>query len=44
MVDFNIMFTFVYTGWEGSTNDAPVFMDKVTRKNMDFPRPADDKY
>ena len=25
--DFDMMFTFVYVGWEGTTNDACVFLD-----------------
>lgn len=29
MVNFNMMFTFVYTGWEGFANDARVFTDTL---------------
>ena len=29
--DFDMMFTFVYAGWEGITNNARVFLDALTR-------------
>ena len=29
--DFDMMFTFVYAGWEGTINDACVFLDAFTR-------------
>ena len=29
--DFDMMFTFVYAGWEGTANDARVFLDVLTR-------------
>ena len=29
--DFDMMFTFVYFGWDGTINDACVFLDALTR-------------
>ena len=29
--DFDKIFTFVYVGWEGATNDAHVFLDALSR-------------
>ena len=29
--DFDMMFTFVYIGWKGTTTDARVFLDVLTR-------------
>lgn len=37
--DFDMMFTFVYTGWEGTANDSRVFADAVTRPENKFPFP-----
>ena len=36
---FDMMFTFVYTGWEGTANDSRVFVDAVTRPENKFPFP-----
>ena len=36
---FDMMFTFVYTGWEGTANDSRVFMDALTRVENQFPFP-----
>jgi hypothetical protein len=32
-----MMFTFVYSGWEGTANDSRVFYDAVTRPENEFP-------
>ena len=29
--DFDMKFTFVYTGWEGTANDSRVFLDAFQR-------------
>ena len=29
--DFDMKFTFVYTGWEGTTNDSRVFLEALQR-------------
>ncbi|XP_062104403.1 uncharacterized protein LOC133815601 [Humulus lupulus] len=35
---FNMMFTYVYVGWEGTTNDSRVLLDAI-RKDDNFPMP-----
>ena len=42
--DFDMMFTFVYVGWEGTTNDACVFLDALTRPEVNLPWPSEGKY
>ncbi|KAL2518335.1 hypothetical protein Adt_14582 [Abeliophyllum distichum] len=37
--DFDMKFSFVYTGWEGTANDSRVFVDAVTRSSNNFPMP-----
>ena len=32
--DFDMMFTFVYAGWKGTTNDAHVFLDALTKPKI----------
>ena len=39
--DFNMMFTYVYTGWEGSANDSRVFMDALLWQDANFPWPPE---
>lgn len=39
---FDMLFTFVYTGWEGTVNDARVFLDAVSREENHFPHPDED--
>ncbi|XP_062100418.1 uncharacterized protein LOC133806314 [Humulus lupulus] len=40
---FNMMFIYVYAGWEGTTNDSRVLLD-VIRKDNNFPMPPPGKY
>ncbi|KAK6144745.1 hypothetical protein DH2020_021565 [Rehmannia glutinosa] len=42
--DFNLMFTFVMAGWEGSANDARVFADAISNPQYNFPWPPSGKY
>ncbi|XP_042467192.1 uncharacterized protein LOC122050348 [Zingiber officinale] len=42
--DFDMLFTFVYTGWEGTTNDSRVFIDALTRHENHFPKPCGDQF
>ena len=35
--NFDMMFTFVYVGWEETANDARVFLDALTRPKVNFP-------
>ncbi|XP_028762826.1 protein ALP1-like [Neltuma alba] len=37
--DFNMMFTYVYSGWEGSAHDAKVLLDAITNPEANFPWP-----
>ncbi|KAK6142278.1 hypothetical protein DH2020_022626 [Rehmannia glutinosa] len=41
--DFDLMFTYVLAGWEGSANDARVLMDAL-RRDGHFPWPPQGKY
>ena len=42
--DFDMMFMFVYVGQEGTTNDACVFLDALTRLEVNFSWPSEGKY
>ena len=37
-------FTFVYASWEGTVNDAHVFLDALTRLKVNFPWIKEGKY
>ncbi|XP_058209917.1 uncharacterized protein LOC131322574 [Rhododendron vialii] len=41
---FDMKFTFVYPGWEGSAHDSRVFLAAVTNPNLNFPHPPINKY
>ena len=36
--DFDMLFKFVYSSWEGTANDSRVFLDALTPEN-NFPKP-----
>ena len=36
---FDMMFTFVYTGWEETAKDSRVFLDAIGREENGFPHP-----
>ncbi|RXH88618.1 hypothetical protein DVH24_000217 [Malus domestica] len=38
---FDMMFTYVCTGWEGTSNDSRVLMDAITREENRFPMPKE---
>ncbi|KAL2486825.1 putative harbinger transposase-derived nuclease [Abeliophyllum distichum] len=42
--DFDMRFSFVYSGWEGTANDSRVFVDAVTRSSNNFPMPRGDQF
>ncbi|KAK6120395.1 hypothetical protein DH2020_045875 [Rehmannia glutinosa] len=42
--DFNLNFTFVLAGWEGSANDSRVFAEALSNPEYDFPWPPQGKY
>uniref|UniRef100_A0A830B8Q6 Putative nuclease harbi1 n=1 Tax=Phtheirospermum japonicum TaxID=374723 RepID=A0A830B8Q6_9LAMI len=41
--DFNLMFTYILAGWEGSANDARILADAL-RRDGHFPWPPESKY
>ncbi|XP_024969621.1 uncharacterized protein LOC112508984 [Cynara cardunculus var. scolymus] len=42
--DFNMLFTFVWAGWEGIAHDARVLREVAFSPTSDFPFPPRDKY
>ncbi|GKC53332.1 ALP1-like protein, partial [Tanacetum coccineum] len=40
----DMMFTFVYTGWEGTANDSHMFYDAIIRPENKFPLPKGDYF
>ncbi|KAL4365270.1 hypothetical protein AHAS_Ahas07G0089300 [Arachis hypogaea] len=36
--DLDMLYTFIYSGWEGTTNDSRVFLEALTPEN-NFPKP-----
>ena len=41
--DFDMKFTFVHAGWEGSAHDANVLADALRRDEVGFPLPPSSK-
>ncbi|KAF5466007.1 hypothetical protein F2P56_015966 [Juglans regia] len=44
LCDFDMKFTYVYTGWEGTAHDAHVFLDALSRSRNQFPWPPEGYY
>ncbi|GAV80311.1 DDE_4 domain-containing protein, partial [Cephalotus follicularis] len=42
--DFNMIFTFVYAGWEGVAHDSRVFTEVMAASSNNFPFPPPSKY
>ncbi|KMS96118.1 hypothetical protein BVRB_001900 isoform A [Beta vulgaris subsp. vulgaris] len=42
--DFDLLFTYVLTGWEGSTHDSRIFLDVIGDLKLKFPKPLEGKY
>ncbi|XP_026384386.1 uncharacterized protein LOC113279968 [Papaver somniferum] len=42
--DFDMCFTYVLAGWEGTANDARIFMEAVSDPQSKFPHPPTGKY
>ncbi|XP_024641527.2 uncharacterized protein [Medicago truncatula] len=42
--DWNMCFTFILAGWEGTAHDALVFDKALTTANLNFPHPPQGKY
>lgn len=41
---FDMRFTYVLSGWEGTANDSRVFLECVNHPAMGFPKPPEGKY
>ncbi|KAG5228228.1 protein ALP [Salix suchowensis] len=41
---FDIQFTFVWAGWEGSAHDARIFLETIDSRSIKFPKPPEGKY
>ena len=41
--DFDMKFTFIHAGWEGSAHDACVLSDALRRADVNFPYPPASK-
>ncbi|KAM3266436.1 putative nuclease HARBI1 [Capsicum annuum] len=42
--DWDMCFTFVWPGWEGTAHDARIFNQALKRSDLNFPHPPPDKY
>ena len=42
--DFNMMFTFVVTGWEGIAHDSRILSEALTNPHAPFPLPPSGKF
>nr|KAJ0219376.1 hypothetical protein LSAT_V11C300141300 [Lactuca sativa] len=42
--DFNMCFTFVWAGWEGTTHDTKIFSEALQRPDLNFLYPTDKYY
>ncbi|XP_076938002.1 uncharacterized protein LOC143605954 [Bidens hawaiensis] len=42
--DFNMCFTFVWAGWEGTAHDTRIFNEALQIPNLKFPHPMGEKY
>ncbi|XP_035551106.1 uncharacterized protein LOC118349685 [Juglans regia] len=42
--DFDMKFTFIYAGWEGTAHDARLFMDALSLPGIDFSLPPEGYY
>ncbi|XP_022843633.1 uncharacterized protein LOC111367135 isoform X3 [Olea europaea var. sylvestris] len=41
---FDMLFTFVWPGWEGTAHDTRIFLEALQSIDLKFPKPLDDKY
>ncbi|XP_056690684.1 uncharacterized protein [Spinacia oleracea] len=42
--DFDLLFTYVLSGWEGSAHDSGIFLDTISNSSLNFPKPPAGKY
>jgi hypothetical protein len=40
---FDMQFTFVWAGWEGSAHDTRIFLEAIDNPNINFPKPPEGK-
>lgn len=38
--DFNMCFTFVWAGWEGTAHDTRIFNEALRKPELNFPHPS----
>ena len=38
---FDMQFTFVWAGWEGSAHDTRIFLEAIDSKSIKFPKPPE---
>uniref|UniRef100_A0A6N2KS35 Reverse transcriptase Ty1/copia-type domain-containing protein n=1 Tax=Salix viminalis TaxID=40686 RepID=A0A6N2KS35_SALVM len=41
---FDMQFTFVWAGWEGSAHDTRIFLEAIDSRSIKFPKPPEGKY
>ena len=41
--DFDMLFTFINSGWEGSAHDNAILVDSITGVDLNFPHPSHDE-
>ena len=41
---FDMQFTFVLAGWEGSAHDTRIFYEAIGNTNIQFPRPPEGRF
>ncbi|KAM6548511.1 hypothetical protein CsatB_020187 [Cannabis sativa] len=41
---FDMLFTFVWAGWEGTAHDTRIFLEALRNTNLNFPKPPNGKY
>ena len=44
VVNFNMCFTFARAGWEGAAHDSRIFGETLSRRELNFPHPSENKY
>ncbi|KAK9135797.1 hypothetical protein Syun_015127 [Stephania yunnanensis] len=42
--DFDMCFTFISAGWEGSAHDSRIFLHAINTPSLNFPKPPEGKY
>ena len=42
--DFDILFTFVWPGWEGIAHNTHIFLEALKNDDVKFPKPTNGKF